>query len=117
MSIIKDGRYPITLDKERHLLFSLNILDTIEDRYGGLDKLTDKMTSIREFRWLLTALINEGKSDGEPDLTEQEVGKMIHTGNLTEVKDHIFKAFSMGMTGTTDPEVQEDNEDEKEKNA
>ena len=31
MSAIKDGRFPITLDKERHLLFSLNVIDEMQD--------------------------------------------------------------------------------------
>jgi hypothetical protein len=30
MSAIKDGRFPIMLDKERHLLFSLNAIDEIK---------------------------------------------------------------------------------------
>jgi len=117
MGIIKDGRYPIVLDKERHLLFSLNVLDAIEERYGDLNSLGDKITSIREFKWLLTTLLNEGKSEKEEDLTEQEVGRLIHTGNLTTVKDHIFKAFAMGMTGNAESEVTEDTEEEEVKNA
>ncbi|MFR4009202.1 MAG: hypothetical protein ACLT0Y_07995 [Christensenellales bacterium] len=32
MSAIKDGRLPIVLDKERHLLFSLNVIDEMQDK-------------------------------------------------------------------------------------
>ena len=120
MSLIKDGRYPIELGgKERHLLFSLNVLDVIEDKYGGLDSLGEKMNSIHEFRWLLTTLLNEGRLDDEDELTELQVGRMIHTGNFAEVKDHIFKAFSMGITGEAEPaaDPDEDNEDSERKNA
>lgn len=44
MSAIKDGRFPITLDKERHLLFSLNAIDEMQDKFGGFDRL-DKVLS------------------------------------------------------------------------
>ena len=42
MSAIKDGRYPVNIGgKERHLLFSLNALDEIQDKFGGYDKLAE----------------------------------------------------------------------------
>ena len=47
MSAIKDGRFPITLDKERHLLFSLNVIDEMQDKFGGFDKL-DKALSLKD---------------------------------------------------------------------
>ena len=95
MSAIKDGRFPITLDKERHLLFSLNVIDEMQD-----------------LRWLLTLLLNEGAEDGEEELTEKQVGKLIHTGNFLEVKSSIFKAFSMGNNGTAEPPARDDEEEE-----
>ena len=82
MSAIKDGRYPLMLDKQRHLLFSLNVIDEIQDKFGGFDKL------------------------------DTVVGRLIHTGNFDEVKTAIFKAFSIGNRGTDEPEENtEDDED------
>ena len=101
MSAIKDGRLPIVLDKERHLLFSLNVIDEMQDKFGGFDKLAEMLKGkdgIKNLRWLLTLLLNEGADDGEEQLTEKQVGKMIHTGNFNEVKTAIFKAFAMGET-------------------
>ena len=106
MSAIKDGRFPIMLDKERHLLFSLNAIDEMQDKFGGFDRLDTVLSgkdSIKNLRWLLTLLLNEGADDGEEQLTEKQVGKMIHTGNFNEVKTAIFKAFAMGNSGTTEP--------------
>jgi hypothetical protein len=106
MSAIKDGRLPIVLDKERHLLFSLNVIDEMQDKFGGFDKLAEMLKGkdgIKNLRWLLTLLLNEGADDGEEQLTEKQVGKMIHTGNFNEVKTAIFKAFAMGNSGTTEP--------------
>lgn len=123
MSAIKDGRLPITLDKERHLLFSLNVIDEMQDKFGGFDKLDEVLKgrdSIKNLRWLLTLLLNEGAAEDEAPLTEKEVGKLIHTGNFMEVKTAIFKAFAFGNSGTTEPpeaETDDEEDDEKEGNA
>lgn len=121
MSAIKDGRFPIVLDKERHLLFSLNAIDEMQDKFGGFDRLDTVLSgkdSIKNLRWLLTVLLNEGAEDDEEPLTEKQVGKLIHTGNFAEVKTAIFKAFSMGNNGTPEPPEQdgEDGEEDIEKN-
>lgn len=125
MSAIKDGRLPITLDRERHLLFSLNVIDEMQDRFGGFDNLGEVLSgkdSIKNLRWLLTLLINEGAGESEEPLTEYAVGRMIHTGNFNEVKTAIFRAFALGNSGDTDPLAVEDREEdedngEEEKNA
>ena len=114
MSAIKDGRFPITLDKERHLLFSLNVIDEMQDKFGGFDRLDKALSgkdSIKNLRWLLTLLLNEGAEDGEEELTEKQVGKLIHTGNFLDVKSSIFKAFSMGNNGTEEPPTRDDEEE------
>ena len=115
MSAIKDGRFPITLDKERYLLFSLNAIDEMQDKFGGFDRLDKALSgkdSIKNLRWLLTLLLNEGAEDGEEELTEKQVGKLIHTGNFLDVKSSIFKAFSMGNNGTEEPPTRDDEEEE-----
>ena len=129
MSAIKDGRYPINLrGKDYYLLFSLNALDELQDRYGGYDKLSDIFNQenkdiFKDMRWLLTLLINEGLEEGEPELTEKQVGKLIHLGNIGEIKNAIYKSFARGANGgeqnETDgaeteetEETEEDEEDE-----
>lgn len=103
------------LDRERHLLFSLNAIDEMQDRFGGFDRLDQVLSgkdSIKNLRWLLTLLLNEGADDGEEELTEKQVGKLIHTGNFLEVKNAIFKAFSLGNSGTTEPHENDDDEED-----
>ena len=127
MSAIKDGRLPITLDKERHLLFSLNVIDEMQDKFGGFDRLDEVLKgkdSIKNLRWLLTLLLNEGAGEDEEELTEKAVGRMIHTGNFNEVKTAIFRAFAIGNSGTEEPQTEagegdeeEDTDDEERKNA
>lgn len=109
MSAIKDGRYPIILDKERHLLISLNVIDAIQDRFGGYEDLPNHLKgadAIKNLKWLLTLAINEGRDPDEDELSEQEVGRLIHTGNMREMTASIYKAFGMAVNGgaETDPD-------------
>lgn len=118
MSVIKDGRYPVEIGgKTYHLLFSLNALDELQDKFGGYDKLAEAMSQdnkdwIKNTKWLLAMLINEGAEEGEPEVTERQVGRMIHTGNITEIQEAMLKAFSVGTSGTTEPEAGEEAEQE-----
>lgn len=102
-SSFRDGKIAITLDKERHLLFSLNALDALQEQFGDIDKLPEIMQNKDKFknvRSLLTILLNEGGADtGEAALTEKEVGRLIHTGNFAEVQTAIMKAFAKGSGG------------------
>lgn len=119
MSAIKDGRYPITLDKERHILFSLNAIDALQEKFGDFANLGEIMTGkdgIKDLRWLLTLILNEGADEKEEVLTEMQVGKLIHTGNLNDVKESLFKAFALASVGdeTLEPPQEEvENMDEK----
>lgn len=124
MSAIKDGRYPITLNgKDYYLLFSLNALDALQDKYGGYDKLSDIFNEnnkdiFKDLRWLLTMLINEGLEDGEPELTEQKVGKLIHLGNIGMIKTAIYKSFAFGVNGGEEqPETEQPETEETEAGA
>lgn len=102
MSAIKDGRFPIKLDKIRYLLFSLNVMDELQDKMGDftlLDEFLSGKDQLKNLRWILTLLINEGADEGEEPLTERKVGKLIHTGNFVELHDAIFESFSIGTTG------------------
>lgn len=120
MSAIKDGRYPITLNgKDYYLLFSLNALDALQDKYGGYDKLSDIFREdnkdiFKDLRWLLTMLINEGLEDDEEPLTERKVGKLIHLGNLGMIKTTIYKSFAYGVNGGEQPETQEEERESEE---
>ena len=124
MSAIKDGRYPVELNgKVYHLLFSLNALDAVQDRFGGYDKLDevfnkDNPTMIKDLKWLLATLINEGMADGETELTEQQVGRLIHVGNMSDVQSAIYAAFAFGANGgeTTDSSEEDTEETDEEEN-
>lgn len=93
--------------KEYRLLFTLNALDEIQTKFGGYDKLSEVFNKnnpdwVKETKWLLTLLINEGFLEADENaelLTEQQVGRMIHMGNLSDVQKAIFASFAAGTSG------------------
>jgi hypothetical protein len=126
MSAIKNGAYTIELKGEEYaLLFSLNAMDAVQERYGGYDKIaealrTDNPNSMKEIRWLLTMLINEGilaEDENALQLTETQVGRMVHTGNLRDVTAAIYASFAKGTSGgQTETEEYKEKEQEEEEN-
>lgn len=84
---------PIKLDKERHLLMDLNAMVSFEDATGknimqGLD--ASSMTA-KDFRALLWAcLLHEDET-----LKIEDVGKMIHAGNMGELSEKIAQAWEV----------------------
>ena len=104
--------------KEYRLLFTLNALDEIQGKFGGYDKLNEVFNQnnpdwVKDTKWLLTLLLNEGLLEEDENaelLTETQVGRMIHTGNLQEVQRAIYASFVAGTAG----DEEKDNEDGEE---
>jgi len=128
MSAIKDGGlFPIMLDKERYMLFSLHVIDEVEDKIGDISDLKQSMEEkgrMKFITWLLTLLINEGaaykkfqttgKIEGAEVLEERIVAMLIHGTNISNVMQQILAAFSLGNRGTTDPSEFENEDDESD---
>lgn len=119
MSAIQSGAYPVKLNgKEYGLLFSLNALDAIQDKFGGYDKLHEVFNAnnqnwIKDTKWLLALLINEAmlaENEEAELLPEEKVGRMVHAGNLQDIQTAIYAAFSKGTAG--DGEQTEDSSEE-----
>lgn len=116
--------------KEYRLLFTLNALDEIQTKFGGYDKLSEVFNKnnpdwVKDTKWLLTLLINEGLLEADENaelLTEQQVGRMIHIGNLPDIQKAIFASFAAGTSGDMDDadgedEAGEENDDTGETKA
>lgn len=90
----------ITLDKERNLLLDLNAMAEFEDATGkslmrGIDLNSLSMKDYRALIW--ACLIHEDEK-----LTVQQVGKMIHAGNMNEIGEAIIKAFDLAAPESKD---------------
>ena len=123
MSAIKDGGYTVTLKgKECRLLFTLNALDEIQTKFGGYDKLDEVFNKdnpdwVKDTKWLLTLLINEGLLEEDENaqlFTEQQIGRLIHMGNLAEVQRAIFASFAAGTAGAGEGSRDTETEDDEE---
>lgn len=136
MRIKNSGLYPIKLDdKERYLLFSLDVIEEVENEIGNISELEKHMNAkgrMKFIKWLLVMLLNEGakfkayaetgSEDGAEILTERMVGMLIHIGNLKSVMDDIYSAFAIANKGTTEPpsgggEINSEDENEGNKQA
>lgn len=122
MSALQNGAYPITLNgKEYGLLFSLNALDAIQEKFGGYDKLGEifdrsSKDLFKNVKWLFALLINESRLADDENaelLTEERVGRMITAGNMDQIKNAIYAAFAKGTAGD-ETEVEEDEEESEE---
>lgn len=115
MDPIKDGRVPIMLDRERHLLLSLNAIAEIQERYGDISKTEEKISEengkgTRELIWMLKTLLNEGRDENEPEITLWKAGNLVHPGNINAVRRAIIGTFVVGLNVTEkDKEMEEES--------
>ena len=94
-------RIPVVLDRPRTLLFDFNALALFEEA-TGLSVLAGGMTvgSVRELRAFLWA----GLRHEDPDLTLEDVGRMVHSGNMAALMAQITAALSLAMPKASEPE-------------
>lgn len=107
MSDLKPKGVPLILgEEERHLLFTLNAVDEIQDHYGCaleevMDRLTDKKESSKTLRYLVMALLNDEEErsgkEGRKAYTEKEVGWLITQDNVIDVTVAILKAYGLSL--------------------
>lgn len=102
----------ITLgDKDYGLLFDLNVMDDIQDKYDIpiskiFELLDDPKQHLKVVRYVLTLLINEA-ADTEI-VTEKQIGRLINPRNIMPTKIKIAEAFSATLpeSGDNDPNPQ-----------
>lgn len=96
------------------LLFNLNAIDEIQDRFDiPISQLSELMSDERKvfkvLKTILAILINEAIDDGdsgEEHVTEAFVGRKITVQDISNLKGKVFGAFTSGM-----PESDGDGDD------
>ena len=91
--------------KEYGLLFSLNAIDEIQDRFDiPISQLADLMKDERKvfkvLKSLLAILINEAIDDaenGDPHVDEKFIGRKIQVADIANLKSKVFVAFTAGI--------------------
>ena len=108
-------------DEEYELLLTTRATKEIAKRYGGLDKLGDKLlknedieTALTEVIWLITILANQPiliynfkNKDNQKELLTEEIVELFTTPNeLGEFKEAITESL---LKGTKRNVISEDN--------
>lgn len=92
---------------KRHLLFTLNVIDSIQDHYDlpvydALKMLAEPRKQAKALKYFLTVLLNDEwereKAKGNKtllkELTQKEVGWMLDTSNLAPAVSAVIQAYS-----------------------
>lgn len=120
MSDLRPRGIPIVLDGvERHLLFTLNIIDELQDKYGKtihdiIDELTRADVAQHTLRDIVTVLLNDearreerkGRNEKYPMVTERDVGDMIGMDNYYQITAAILLAYGISLP---EPEDEDPN--------
>lgn len=90
----KPAKKTITLNDgvEREIIFTLNAMAELEDKYGSVDKAFEALDagSIKAARFVLWA----GLMERNPELTEQQVGSLIDMQYLQNIMDTMSDALT-----------------------
>lgn len=111
MSDLKPRGVAIVLDGvERHLLFTLNAIDEIQENFGKplgevIGEITSGDPSNKRLQEVTAILLNNeaervNRHEGAekfPQVTVQEVGDMIGLDNLLEVTKALLRAYGISI--------------------
>ena len=111
MSDLRPVGIPIELGGvERHFLFTLNAIDTVQSHYNStmfeaLDKLFDANEQNEALKFFTMTLINDeverekwkNPSSDLKEVAEKEVGWMIHVENMGIVTTAILSAYRISV--------------------
>lgn len=95
---------------EREVVLSLNAMAELEDKYGSVDNAFEKVKkgSVATIRFLLWCVL---VPDGDADLTEREIGKLIKLDNIQEIMTSVMDALEEQMPPSTDSPNQQTQAD------
>lgn len=110
MSDLRPVGVPIKLEgEERHLLFTLNAIDQLQEHYKEdlseiIDKLTDKTEAVTTLRQILLTLLND-EAERELNLNGKElkvyslkeIGWLVSLDNQDEILVNILKAYGLSL--------------------
>ena len=105
VSAVKNTKRTVDLGDgvEREVILSLNAMADLEEKYGSIEAAVAKVQegSVAAIRYLLWCIL---VPDGDEDLTEKEVGKLIRIDNLPEIMGSLMDVLEEQMPeGATGP--------------
>lgn len=105
VSAVKNTKRTVDLGDgvEREVILSLNAMADLEEKYGSIEAAFAKVQegSVAAIRYLLWCIL---VPDGDEDLTEKEVGKLIRIDNLSEIMSNLMDVLEEQLPdGSTGP--------------
>lgn len=105
VSAVKNTKRTVDLGDgvEREVILSLNAMADLEEKYGSIEAAFAKVQegSVAAIRYLLWCIL---VPDGDEDLTEKEVGKLIRIDNLSDIMGSLMDVLEEQMPdGSTGP--------------
>lgn len=105
VSAVKNTKRTVDLGDgvEREVILSLNAMADLEEKYGSIEAAFAKVQegSVAAIRYLLWCIL---VPDGDEDLTEKDVGKLIRIDNLSEIMGNLMDVLEEQMPdGSTGP--------------
>ena len=105
VSTVKNTKRTVDLGDgvEREVILSLNAMADLEEKYGSIEAAFAKVQegSVAAIRYLLWCIL---VPDGDEDLTEKEVGKLIRIDNLSDIMSNLMDVLEEQMPdGSTGP--------------
>lgn len=105
MSDVKSEYAKLTLGgREYEIALTLGVIDALQDKYGSLSDALDRTSDVRDFRFILTAMLNDyieyhnaERGTNWPLLSEAAVGRQITVRNITEVNEAMVRAFMVSI--------------------
>ena len=114
MSELKNTGVKITLDIEREMVFSLNVLDACVEKFGKMDNvLNDSAKDMKTTVWLAVQMCNEGAeihNDMHPDskipmIDEAKLKR--HVSGLGGIRDLQLKVQEAMLKGLPEEAVEQ----------
>ncbi|MDU7339044.1 MAG: hypothetical protein E7L17_13125 [Clostridium sp.] len=105
-------------NKEYPILFDLNVMKEVQDRYkgvGGIAALGEKLSDFGEMTWLIALLVSEGaeynaylNNEVAKKITPQQAGMLLTMGDFKsgKISQAVVDAFneSLGDSGNVTAE-------------
>lgn len=108
--MIDKMKYIETENRKYPLIFNLNVIEQVQEKYGDLDKWsasitpTDGLPSIKDLKWTITQMINEGIDiENETNeikqsfVTDKQVGRLLTQLGLQNISGIVMGTVSDGM--------------------
>ena len=107
MSEMRNLGVKITLDREREMVFSLNVLDACVEKFGKMDDLlNDAANDLKATIWLAVQMLNEGAEihnenhpdDKIPPIDEIKLKRYVSgLGGIKELNAKVQEAVLKGL--------------------